>query len=302
MRRRSNNRGWSERVIRGMDHLVVPTRDLAGLVQAFRDLGFQVGGRNRHPWGTENHIIQFSSSFVELLGFAENFAVPSESEPSYPFAGFLHEWVAEHRHGSAMAVLHSTDAKADAIAFRRQGIGSGRMLPFSRSAIGPDGTDRTVAFTIAFAEPTAMPQIGFFTCEQHRPENFWNPAAQVHANGVANLTGFVIVAESPLDHAGFLSTFAGHADPLITADGVTIALQGGCVEILTPVNYARRYVGSLPIAEGGPRIAAMLFSTHALDRLSASATAAGLAAERRADRIVLHVPALGSCALVVQEG
>lgn len=32
----------------------------------YQQLGFQVGARNRHPWGTENRLIQFRTSFIEL--------------------------------------------------------------------------------------------------------------------------------------------------------------------------------------------------------------------------------------------
>ena len=31
--------------------------------------------------------------------------------------------------------------------------------------------------------------IGYFTCQQHHPENFWNPAFQQHPNGVTGIAG-----------------------------------------------------------------------------------------------------------------
>ena len=37
----------------------------------YRRLGFTVGARNRHPWGTHNQIIQLPGFFVELLTVAE---------------------------------------------------------------------------------------------------------------------------------------------------------------------------------------------------------------------------------------
>ena len=44
---------------RRIDHLVVAVRDLDGAAAFYERLGFQVGARNRHPWGTENRIVQF---------------------------------------------------------------------------------------------------------------------------------------------------------------------------------------------------------------------------------------------------
>ena len=37
----------------------------------YRRLGFTVGARNRHPWGTHNHLVQLPGFFVELLTMAE---------------------------------------------------------------------------------------------------------------------------------------------------------------------------------------------------------------------------------------
>ncbi|WP_146038764.1 VOC family protein, partial [Paracoccus sp. SY] len=45
--------------MRHIDHVVVAVRDLDGAADLYARLGFQVGPRNRHPWGTENRIIQF---------------------------------------------------------------------------------------------------------------------------------------------------------------------------------------------------------------------------------------------------
>jgi catechol 2,3-dioxygenase-like lactoylglutathione lyase family enzyme len=53
--------------MRCLDHIVVAVRELDEAADVYRRLGFQVGARNRHPWGTENRLIQFGSSFVELI-------------------------------------------------------------------------------------------------------------------------------------------------------------------------------------------------------------------------------------------
>ena len=216
---------------RALDHLVLATRDLPGMAARFADLGFKVGARNRHPWGTENHIVQFRSAFLELIGLGDGYRPQSPSDEAYPFAGFLERFLERKESGLAMAVLRSTDARADAALFAQKGLGEGRLLPFSRSARGPDGSDRTVAFTIAFAAAASMPGIGFFTCEQHRPENFWNPAFQDHPNGAVDLTGFTIVAEDPDAQAAFLSGFAAQPDLVRDPDGITVVLDGGQIVV-----------------------------------------------------------------------
>jgi catechol 2,3-dioxygenase-like lactoylglutathione lyase family enzyme len=56
---------------RGLDHIVHAVRDLDAAAALYRDLGFTVGARNKHPWGTHNHIVQFPGFFIEILTLAE---------------------------------------------------------------------------------------------------------------------------------------------------------------------------------------------------------------------------------------
>ena len=52
----------------------------------------------------------------------------------------------------------------------------------TRQARRPDGSEVRVAFTLAFAQNRAAPECGFFLCQHHEPQNFWNPAFQKHPN------------------------------------------------------------------------------------------------------------------------
>ena len=56
---------------RGLDHIVHAVRDLDAAAELYRRLGFTVGARNKHPWGTHNHIVQLPGFFIELLTVAE---------------------------------------------------------------------------------------------------------------------------------------------------------------------------------------------------------------------------------------
>ncbi|MGP8122859.1 MAG: VOC family protein, partial [Xanthobacteraceae bacterium] len=42
---------------RGLDHIVHAVRGLDAAAEFYRRAGFVVGARNRHPWGTHNHIV-----------------------------------------------------------------------------------------------------------------------------------------------------------------------------------------------------------------------------------------------------
>ena len=61
---------------RRIDHLVLAVHDLEDAADVYTRMGFQVGARNRHPWGTENRLIQFRSSFLELITVGDAGQVP----------------------------------------------------------------------------------------------------------------------------------------------------------------------------------------------------------------------------------
>ena len=55
---------------RGLDHIVHAVRDLDAAAEFYRRLGFSVGARNKHAWGTENHLVQLPGFFIEILTVA----------------------------------------------------------------------------------------------------------------------------------------------------------------------------------------------------------------------------------------
>lgn len=109
---------------------MVAVHDLDAAGDFYQRLGFQVGERNRHPWGTENRLIQFNHSFIELITVGSEINAIPDHEPSrFSFGAF----VCDYRHdGLAMLVLDSEDAKADAMLFAGQGIGSFEPFFFER--------------------------------------------------------------------------------------------------------------------------------------------------------------------------
>src|SRR6476661_5238370 len=56
---------------RGLDHVVHAVRDLEAAAELYRRLGFTVGARNQHSWGTHNHLVQLPGFFLELLTVVE---------------------------------------------------------------------------------------------------------------------------------------------------------------------------------------------------------------------------------------
>src|SRR5690349_4063788 len=108
---------------RRIDHLVIAVRDLDRAADFYRSLGFQVGARNRHPWGTENRIVQLPGTFLELITVGEGAEIAPHESGFFSFGAFVRDYL-QAREGLAMLVLDSRDAKGDAASFKEHGIGS----------------------------------------------------------------------------------------------------------------------------------------------------------------------------------
>lgn len=216
---------------RGLDHLVVGVRDLDAACALYEQLGFRVGARNRHPWGTENRIVQFPGSFLELISVGDAGAIEEPRPGRFSFGAFVRDALARGE-GMSMLVLESRDAQADNRAFAAAGIGAFEPFSFERKARRPSGEEVRVAFSLAFADDPEAPECGFFVCEQHEPQNFWNPDFQRHANGATGLSAAIMLTDDPEKHRAFLTSFTGGADILEGNEDFVVDLPRGRIDVL----------------------------------------------------------------------
>jgi len=270
---------------RGLDHIVHAVRDLDVAAALYERLGFVVGARNRHPWGTHNRIIQLPGFFVELLTVAE----PGKLGPdgfARLFGGFNRDFLARHE-GFSLLMLESRDAASDAGLFRDAGIAASEALRFEREGRRPDGTPVTVGFSLAFARDAAAPGAGFAVCQQHFPENFWNPAFQAHPNTASGVAGVVLVAENPSDHHIFLSAFAGERELLATSTGITVTTPRGTIQVMDPSAYGRHFGVAAPDIGEGARLAALIVSVRDMAAAEALVKKADVPAATRMGRAIV---------------
>jgi Glyoxalase-like domain len=260
---------------RGLDHIVHAVRDLDAAAELYRRLGFTVGARNRHSWGTHNHLVQLPGFFVELLTMAEPEKLGSDGF-STMFGRFNQSFLARQE-GLSMLLLESGDAAADAAAFRAAGVGASEAMKFEREGKRPDGSTVKVAFSLTFARDNKAPDTGFATCQQHFPENFWNPAFQQHPNTASGVAGVVLVADNPTDHHIFLSAFTGVRDLHATSSGVTASTPRGDVKVMDPAAFRSHFGTEPPDISKGARLAALQFRVRDRDALMAALSSGAIA-------------------------
>ena len=241
---------------RGLDHIVHAVRDLDGAAELYRRIGFTVGARNKHPWGTHNHIVQCPGTFIELLSVAEPDKLGDDAISNL-FGRYNQDYLARGE-GLSLLILESNDAMADVEDFKRAGISAADAVSFEREAKRPDGTTIKVGFSLAFAQDEAAPSLRFATCEQHYPENFWNPAFQNHANGTKEMRSVIMVADDPEQHRAFASAYTGSTDFYVEPGELSVWLPRGSLSIMTQARFTAAFGG--PAHEAGNHLQAIRFA------------------------------------------
>jgi catechol 2,3-dioxygenase-like lactoylglutathione lyase family enzyme len=271
---------------RGLDHVVHAVSDLDAAAAFYQRLGFAVGPRNRHPWGTENRLIQFPGCFVELLAVAEPGEIPPHGPKSFSFGAFNRDFLAEAGEGLSCLALESRDPAAENAALTAAGFGGFEPFEFARTGKRADGGEVEVAFSLTFARDPASPHAAFFTCLHKRPENFWSPELQQHENGASTISAAVFVAESPTDHHIFLSAFSGVRRVRSTSLGISVATPRGTIQIMERRGFRDAY-GEEPPAGEGMRFAALVFGAEDSQATGALLRRNGMEARKHAGGLVM---------------
>lgn len=284
---------------RGLDHVVHVVRDLDAAGEVYDLLGFTVGPRNRHPWGTQNRIIQTDGFFMELLEISEPDKITEGDSGHFSFGAFNRDFLARNGHGLSMLVAEGKDPAAEKAAFDAAGVGGFDLFEFSRLARRPDGGEVEVGFSLAFARDEAAPNAGFFTCTQRKPENFWNPQLQRHTNGVTQVAGVVLVAERPIDHVSFIDTFCGVTPRRATDAWYVAQTPRGEIDIMTRATFGERFGTTAPDGDD-LRLAAVRFKSTGAASMRRGLAARKMIEEAMEGMVVAPPRAVMGAAIVLE--
>jgi catechol 2,3-dioxygenase-like lactoylglutathione lyase family enzyme len=213
-------------VIRGIDHIVIPVRDLDTAIADYANLGFTVVRGGVHSgFNTHNALIAFADgSYFELIGFL--------GSPS-GWARWCHEAL-QQGGGLTDFCVQSDDLEQDAAAFSR--AGASISAPFAMSRERPDGY--RISWELAGNESDTRGRVPFFI-RDITPRDERVPRERTHTNGAAgvktlaivdaDLKSIRVIYERALGRSGQL---AERAD--LKADGVSFALGPHELQLLQP--------------------------------------------------------------------
>jgi catechol 2,3-dioxygenase-like lactoylglutathione lyase family enzyme len=264
---------------REIDHVVVAVRDLDRAGAIYQELGFTLTPRAMHDdrMGTSNRLAQFAGqNFIELLVVdrperlvRHNFAT---SPPVFSF-GDHNRLAVREREGLSMLVFKGDNARSDINSFAATGLLTFAPFDFERAARMPDGTQATVAFSLAFVQSPEMPKVGFFVCENRAPSYFWKPHYQSHGNGATGIVAVYLSSPDPERDAAFVSQmFGGQVRPI--PGGYSVACGAAQeLRVLTPQATAA-LGGSIDIE--GPALAGVAIAAKQRQGLTKADEACGM--------------------------
>jgi hypothetical protein len=259
-----------------LDHLVLPTADLAVAHARLTALGFTVAPHGVHPFGTENCCIYFpDGTFMEPLAIGDAEVAAKAITDGNVF-------VARDRayrdclgdEGFSAVVFGTSDADTDHARYVTAGISAGDRLDFSRPFVDPSGKSDTVSFRLAFAAAEATPESFLFSCERVNAPNVDRSALQSHANGVDGIAEVVVASSNPSGQLGLLRIAAGANGGELVKDNA-LALPNATVTVLDPAAIEARF-GVSSGALSDLRFAAAVFSIANLETLGKLLAAHGV--------------------------
>ena len=274
-----------------LDHLVLPTVNLASARERLGKLGFTVAPDARHPFGTENACIFFSDkTYLEPLAVASH----EQCEESI---GEGNVFVARDQayrfrlgeDGFSAVVFGTDDAVVDDERFRARAISAGRMLDFSRPMKMPDGTETVAGFRLAFAADLRAPDFLAFCCQRINPLPADRSVLEHHENGVTGIARVVISTPTPAAFRTFFEEIVGEPWVSEHSFGLTIRAANADIELLTPAGMEAFYDLAVHTDDPGLRARAILFKARDLSVTSSHFAANGVTYTRKNNRILTRL-------------
>lgn len=267
---------------RAIDHVVLTVRDLDRVAMTYQKLGFTLTPRAAHEdrMGTSNRLAQFvGKNFIELLEVDRPERLARHDFTASPrlFSFGDHNRLAvREREGLSMLVFAGDNARADIRSFSAADLPTFAPFDFERRAKLPDGTQVTVAFSLAFVQSPDMPKVAFFVCENRAQNYFWKTEYQSHANDATGIVAVYLCSPTPERDAAFVGKmFGGEIKPI--SGGFSVAC--GCLQelrVLTPqaIDERDRSFGALEI--GTPILAGITLASHSMRKFTSAEQANGM--------------------------
>lgn len=272
-----------------IDHLVLPTNDIASARARLGKLGFTVAADARHPFGTENACVFLGDkTYLEPLGVADIDICETTARQGNVFTA--RDQAFRFRNGDegfSALVFGTGDAAADDVRFRDNAMSAGQMLEFTRPMRMPDGSESVAGFRLAFAADLRAPDFFVFGCQRINPLPTDRTALESHENGVVGMARIVLSAADPQVFAAFLGQAGNGAALAPHSFGMTVKAANTTIDVLNAAGMEAYYDTVLSGEEAGLRGRVIVFAIRDLSVTEALLAANGVAYTRKSNTILV---------------
>ena len=223
------------RTPRPLDHLVLPTADLAICQKRHEQLGFIVAPKGVHPFGTENACIFLNDgTFLEPLAIGQREEAEAAALAGNVFtardAAFRFR---KGQEGFSAIVMGSQDAAGDHKQFQKSGISAGSILDFGRDFVTPEGVSSRMDFRLAFAADLRSPDSFFFTCQRINVPKADRSKLTGHDNGAQGIKAVIMSEPNPTDFQYLLQEAVNERDVEAHSFGMDIKAANATLSVMT---------------------------------------------------------------------
>ena len=253
--------------IRPLDHLVLPTANIATARARLTQLGFIVAADARHPFGTENACVFFADkSYLEPLGVANQEECVASARSGNMFTARDQAFrFRRGEEGFSGLVFGSTNADGEHDHFVASGISGGNMLQFSRTMKFPDGSEVLAMFKLTFAADLRAPDFFFVTCQRINVAPADRSALEAHVNGVRGIASVVLLEPRPDDFQFILQETTG-ASATSGPHGLELVTGTSKIEVLNADGMESRFGSKISCHSRGMRGKAIVYAVKAFAR------------------------------------
>jgi len=261
-----------------LDHAVINVRYQMDQAEgSFRDLGFHLTDRGYHTLGSINHLMMFTTDYIELIGLPE---IPTAEKPGRPD-------IVKASVGINGLVFKTADADETFDHLQAIGMAGNPPNAFSRPVKLAEGTS-DARFRTAHLPTGTFPGGRIYFCEHGTPELVWRPEWQNHTNGALSMAEFVVASENHTKEAEDFARLL-RSDVTGSGDHLSVELDGAAITVLSPGAYRERYGELASTLDGrGSIFGAIVMRVADLAGIRGIARSGSNAVIDEEDRVVIH--------------
>jgi len=261
-----------------LDHAVINVQYQMDQAEgSFKDLGFHLTDRGYHSLGSINHLMMFTTDYIELIGLPEASKGDSSGRPE----------IANSAVGINGLVFKTSNADETFAHLQEIGMAGDPPKSFSRPVKLSEGTSEA-RFHTAHLRPGVFPGGRVYFCEHSTPELVWRPEWNAHENGALSLPEFVVASENHELEAEKFATLLS-SDVSGSGELLRVQLDGAAITILSPQTYQDRY-GNLasPLDVRSSIFGAIVIRVSDLAEIRGIALTAGIPVIDDTNRLVIR--------------